>query len=146
MLYCIIFGILHLLFWISSKLKTPIILPFYPDATTYAHYLFNAFDTANNGSIKFEVDRHTFWSLLHIYMYVNCLWLKLYYMVSVRSLWWVCPFSWGDQSKRNWSGLFICMTSIEMDASAKKCITKFHDLWCHKICSMVLNHDWYVNY
>ncbi len=26
-----------------------------PDASTYAHYLFNAFDTRNNGSIKFEV-------------------------------------------------------------------------------------------
>lgn len=26
-----------------------------PDASTYAHYLFNAFDTTNNGSIKFEV-------------------------------------------------------------------------------------------
>ncbi|XP_059400410.1 Kv channel-interacting protein 1-like isoform X3 [Carassius carassius] len=25
-----------------------------PDASTYAHYLFNAFDTRNNGSIKFE--------------------------------------------------------------------------------------------
>ena len=25
------------------------------DASTYAHYLFNAFDTTNNGSIKFEV-------------------------------------------------------------------------------------------
>ncbi|XP_030620627.1 Kv channel-interacting protein 1 isoform X4 [Chanos chanos] len=25
-----------------------------PDASTYAHYLFNAFDTAHNGSIKFE--------------------------------------------------------------------------------------------
>lgn len=28
-----------------------------PDASTYAHYLFNAFDTRNNGSIKFEVWR-----------------------------------------------------------------------------------------
>ncbi|CAB1332824.1 unnamed protein product, partial [Coregonus sp. 'balchen'] len=29
---------------------------FFPhgDASTYAHYLFNAFDTTNNGSIKFE--------------------------------------------------------------------------------------------
>lgn len=25
------------------------------DASTYAHYLFNAFDSGNNGSIKFEV-------------------------------------------------------------------------------------------
>lgn len=25
------------------------------DASMYAHYLFNAFDTANNGSIKFKV-------------------------------------------------------------------------------------------
>lgn len=25
------------------------------DASTYAHYLFNAFDTTSNGSIKFEV-------------------------------------------------------------------------------------------
>lgn len=26
-----------------------------PDASTYAHYLFNAFDTGHTGSIKFEV-------------------------------------------------------------------------------------------
>lgn len=26
------------------------------DASMYAHYLFNAFDTANNGSIKFKVN------------------------------------------------------------------------------------------
>ena len=30
------------------------------DASTYAHYLFNAFDTTNNGSIKFEVWRQLF--------------------------------------------------------------------------------------
>lgn len=27
------------------------------DASTYAHYLFNAFDTTNNGSIKFKVNK-----------------------------------------------------------------------------------------
>uniref|UniRef100_A0A8C4YEF3 Potassium voltage-gated channel interacting protein 1 n=1 Tax=Gopherus evgoodei TaxID=1825980 RepID=A0A8C4YEF3_9SAUR len=27
---------------------------FYPDASMYAHYLFNAFDTAQTGSVKFE--------------------------------------------------------------------------------------------
>lgn len=29
------------------------------DASMYAHYLFNAFDTANNGSIKFKVNTRT---------------------------------------------------------------------------------------
>lgn len=29
------------------------------DASMYAHYLFNAFDTANNGSIKFKVNTQT---------------------------------------------------------------------------------------
>lgn len=27
------------------------------DASMYAHYLFNAFDTTNNGSIKFKVSK-----------------------------------------------------------------------------------------
>ncbi|XP_028840343.1 uncharacterized protein LOC114792962 isoform X1 [Denticeps clupeoides] len=33
---------------------------FFPhgDASTYAHYLFNAFDSTNNGSIKFESEQN----------------------------------------------------------------------------------------
>lgn len=46
-----------------------------PDASTYAHYLFNAFDTGNNGSIKFEVWRLwacvQFWHSLKIYVLVT---------------------------------------------------------------------------
>lgn len=33
----------------------PIDFSFVTDASTYAHYLFNAFDSTKNGSIKFEV-------------------------------------------------------------------------------------------
>lgn len=29
----------------------------FTDASMYAHYLFNAFDTTNNGSIKFKVSK-----------------------------------------------------------------------------------------
>lgn len=32
-----------------------LLLFFFTDASTYAHYLFNAFDSGHNGSIKFEV-------------------------------------------------------------------------------------------
>uniref|UniRef100_A0A8C0GH64 Potassium voltage-gated channel interacting protein 1 n=1 Tax=Chelonoidis abingdonii TaxID=106734 RepID=A0A8C0GH64_CHEAB len=33
---------------------SPVFHSFYPDASMYAHYLFNAFDTAQTGSVKFE--------------------------------------------------------------------------------------------
>uniref|UniRef100_A0AAY3ZYV3 EF-hand domain-containing protein n=1 Tax=Denticeps clupeoides TaxID=299321 RepID=A0AAY3ZYV3_9TELE len=43
---------------------------FFPhgDASTYAHYLFNAFDSTNNGSIKFEVRPEISSNGLLIYM------------------------------------------------------------------------------
>lgn len=54
-----VLGCLHL----CSSLSLHIFLPVYQqlfssspaDASTYAHYLFNAFDTGHTGSIKFEV-------------------------------------------------------------------------------------------
>lgn len=37
--------VLHIIFYVA-------------DASMYAHYLFNAFDTTNNGSIKFKVQKN----------------------------------------------------------------------------------------
>uniref|UniRef100_UPI003AAB9DDC Kv channel-interacting protein 4-like n=1 Tax=Centroberyx gerrardi TaxID=166262 RepID=UPI003AAB9DDC len=31
-----------------------VFVPLFPDASTYAHFLFNAFDTDHNGSVSFE--------------------------------------------------------------------------------------------
>lgn len=41
--------------------KTRILISCFADASMYAHYLFNAFDTTNNGSIKFKVWICRFW-------------------------------------------------------------------------------------
>lgn len=50
------------LFHCSMKLfEKPYTLMFcVADASMYAHYLFNAFDTTNNGSIKFKVSHSPF--------------------------------------------------------------------------------------
>jgi len=44
----------------------------FPDASMYAHYLFNAFDAAQNGSVKFEViSQFCVFKLLHPFFTVN---------------------------------------------------------------------------
>ncbi|XP_028840347.1 S-modulin-like isoform X2 [Denticeps clupeoides] len=52
---------------------------FFPhgDASTYAHYLFNAFDSTNNGSIKFEGHRRN-WNLKSDWIVCAiCRWRKI---------------------------------------------------------------------
>lgn len=44
---------------IISRKESHILFLFFADASMYAHYLFNAFDTTNNGSIKFKVKKQT---------------------------------------------------------------------------------------
>lgn len=43
---------------IISQRESHILFLFFADASMYAHYLFNAFDTTNNGSIKFKVKKN----------------------------------------------------------------------------------------
>lgn len=57
------------------------------DATTYAHFLFNAFDLDRNGSIRFEVRI----SLLIVFLYT----LNLYFFI-VQSLPWLYCSHWQD--------------------------------------------------
>uniref|UniRef100_A0A8C1GL86 Uncharacterized protein n=1 Tax=Cyprinus carpio TaxID=7962 RepID=A0A8C1GL86_CYPCA len=57
---------------------------FFPhgDASTYAHYLFNAFDTRNDGSIKFEVKTNCAILAIYIHTYIH----TYIYTVQVKSL------------------------------------------------------------
>lgn len=46
------------------------LIAFVLDSTMYAHFLFEAFDTNNNGSVSFEVDSVHNLTLLHMENYV----------------------------------------------------------------------------
>lgn len=86
------------------------------DASTYAHFLFNAFDSAHTGSIKFEVCSHISPPL--------CLRSSIFIhhalFSSIRTLWQPCPSCWGAPLPRSYSGLSTFMTSTEMATSTKR--------------------------
>lgn len=89
------------------------------DASTYAHFLFNAFDSAHTGSIKFEVCSHIFSPLFeftHFYFYSL-------FLTSIRTLWQPCPSYWGAPLLRSYSGPLTFMISTGMDISTKRCFS-----------------------
>lgn len=93
------------------------------DASTYAHFLFNAFDSAHTGSIKFEVCSHIFSLFVWICLFLFVFMFFFFFFTSIRTLWQLCPSYWGAPLLRSYSGPLTFMISTGMDISTKRCFS-----------------------
>lgn len=91
------------------------------DARTYAHYLFNAFDTTNNGSIKFKV-KECFHIYSHSHLFSDPLTLSfnLTRSFAERTLSWGCLSCCVGHLRKSWSGHFTFMTLTRTDTSTER--------------------------
>lgn len=91
------------------------------DARTYAHYLFNAFDTTNNGSIKFKVKEcFHIYSHSHLFSDPVTLSFNLTRSFAERTLSWGCLSCCVGHLRKSWSGHFTFMTLTRTDTSTER--------------------------
>lgn len=91
------------------------------DARTYAHYLFNAFDTTNNGSIKFKVKEcFHIYSHSHLFSDPVTLSFNLTCSFAKRTLSWGCLSCCVGHLRKSWSGHFTFMTLTRTDTSTER--------------------------
>ncbi len=105
------------------------VLFFSSDATTYAHFLFNAFDLDRNGSIRFEV-RISLITAFFITLVCS------HYLLSAlydRTLWLVCLCCWEDLSLKSSAGLSTFTTSTKMDTSLKRFLSNRYILMLQRL-------------
>lgn len=83
------------------------------DASMYAHYLFNAFDTTNNGSIKFKVKTNKFNVNYDSYLHLHLESEFAFCLVAARTSSRVCPYCCEEPWEKSSSGRFTFTTSTE---------------------------------